>query len=86
LRHDTQKWGNAQFKYLAKTVTVTLSHVRMREVDGDVWWCNISGGTDFCGAFIGGNRELPQEPGVMQCRLLGCAVEAWSEHGRARAW
>ena len=47
----------------------------------DIWWCNISGGTDFCGAFIGGNRELPQEPGVMQCRLLGCAVEAWNEAG-----
>jgi phenylacetate-CoA ligase len=52
-----------------------------RETDGDIWWCNISGGTDFCGAFIGGNRELPQEAGVMQCRLLGCAVEAWNEAG-----
>ena len=51
------------------------------ERGGDIWWCNISGGTDFCGAFIGGNRELPQEPGVMQCRLLGCAVEAWNEAG-----
>ncbi len=47
----------------------------------DIWWCNISGGTDFAGAFIGGHRELPQEPGVMQCRLLGCAVEAWNEAG-----
>jgi acetoacetyl-CoA synthetase len=34
----------------------------------DIWWCNISGGTDFAGAFIGGNRELPQVPGQMQCR------------------
>ncbi|MHB1248605.1 MAG: acetoacetate--CoA ligase [Polaromonas sp.] len=51
------------------------------ERGGDIWWCNISGGTDFCGAFIGGNRELPQEPGVMQCRLMGCAVEAWDEAG-----
>ena len=50
-------------------------------VGADIWWCNISGGTDFCGAFIGGNRELPQEPGVMQCRVLGCAVEAWNEAG-----
>ena len=48
----------------------------------DIWWCNISGGTDFCGAFIGGNRELPQVPGEMQCRLLGCAVEAWNEQGQ----
>ena len=50
-------------------------------VGADIWWCNISGGTDFAGAFIGGNRELPQTPGQMQCRLLGCAVEAWNEQG-----
>ncbi|AVP56572.1 acetoacetate--CoA ligase [Pulveribacter suum] len=46
-----------------------------------VWWCNISGGTDFAGAFIGGNPELPQMPGRMQCRMLGAAVEAWDEAG-----
>ncbi|WHZ09896.1 MAG: Acetoacetyl-CoA synthetase [Burkholderiaceae bacterium] len=51
------------------------------ERGGDIWWCNISGGTDFAGAFIGGNRELPQVFGAMQCRLLGCAVEAWNEQG-----
>jgi acetoacetyl-CoA synthetase len=48
---------------------------------GNIWWCNLSGGTDFAGAFIGGHRELPQVPGEMQCRLLGCAVESWNEHG-----
>jgi acetoacetyl-CoA synthetase len=47
----------------------------------DIWWCNISGGTDFAGAFIGGHRELPQVPGEMQCRLMGCAVEAWNDAG-----
>jgi acetoacetyl-CoA synthetase len=55
----------------------------MREagVDG-IWWCNISGGTDFAGAFIGANREMPQTPGKMQCRMLGAAVEAWNEQGQ----
>ena len=48
----------------------------------DIWWCNISGGTDFAGAFIGGNRELPQTPGKMQCRMLGAAVEAWNDAGQ----
>ncbi len=52
------------------------------ERGGDIWWCNISGGTDFAGAFIGGHRDLPQTPGRMQCRLMGCAVEAWDEQGR----
>ena len=56
---------------------------KVGELGSDIWWCNISGGTDFAGAFIGGHRELPQEPGVMQCRLLGCAVEAWNEAGEA---
>ena len=50
----------------------------------DMWWANMSGGTDFAGAFIGGNRELPQTPGAMQCRLLGCAVEAFNEQGQRR--
>ena len=70
LSPEAQMWGTEQFRRIAKN-----------EVQQDIWWCNISGGTDFCGAFIGGNRELPQEAGVMQCRLLGCAVEAWNEVG-----
>src|SRR4051812_1021310 len=48
-----------------------------------MWWANMSGGTDFAGAFIGATRELPQTPGLMQCRLLGAAVEAFDEQGRA---
>jgi len=71
LSPEAQAWGTEQFARIAHS-----------EAQRDIWWCNISGGTDFCGAFIGGNRELPQEPGVMQCRLLGCAVEAWSEQGQ----
>jgi acetoacetyl-CoA synthetase len=74
LSPDTQNWGTEQFRRVAQTFAPE-QHVP------DIWWCNISGGTDFCGAFIGGNRELPQEAGVMQCRLLGCAVEAWNEAG-----
>lgn len=66
LSPEAQAWGTEQF---AKIGTL------------GIWWCNISGGTDFCGAFIGGNRELPLIPGEMQCRLLGCAVEAWNEQG-----
>jgi len=71
LSEDAQNWGTRQFAAIAQT-----------EAQRDIWWCNISGGTDFAGAFIGGNRELPQTPGRMQCRLMGCAVEAWDEHGQ----
>ena len=68
LSPEVQTWGTEQFRRLG--------------TDG-IWWCNISGGTDFAGAFIGGNRELPQVPGEMQCRLLGCAVQAWNGQGEA---
>ena len=65
LSPETQNWGTEQFK----------------NIGTDIWWCNLSGGTDFAGAFVGGHRELPQEAGVMQCRMLGAAVESWNEAG-----
>ncbi|MEZ5705092.1 MAG: acetoacetate--CoA ligase [Burkholderiaceae bacterium] len=68
LSEEAQNWGTAQF--------------RQFRAGEDIWWSNISGGTDFAGAFIGGNRELPQTPGRMQCRLMGCAVESWNEQGQ----
>jgi acetoacetyl-CoA synthetase len=67
LAEDVQRWGTAQFAALGTP---------------GIWWNNISGGTDFCAAVIGGHRELPLQPGRMQCRHLGCAVEAWNEAGQ----
>ena len=96
LSADAQAWGTQQFRTLHEHGGDKLSAgppqgefapsggSELHEVNergADIWWCNISGGTDFCGAFIGGNRELAQVPGEMQCRLLGCAVEAWNEQG-----
>jgi acetoacetyl-CoA synthetase len=53
---------------------------KLPKVDGrDIWLTPIAGGTDFAGAFIGGNPTLPVVAGEMQCRCLGAAVEAWSE-------
>jgi acetoacetyl-CoA synthetase len=75
LSADTQAWFNERF--------AALANVNGNAAQADMWWANISGGTDFAGAFIGSNRELPQTPGIMQCRLLGCAVEAFNEQGRA---
>lgn len=48
-----------------------------------MWIACISGGTDFCGAFVAGNRMLPLVKGEMQCRSLGAAVFAFDEQGRA---
>ena len=68
LSPQAQQWGVDQFAAIGTP---------------DMWFCNISGGTDFAGAFIGGNRELPHAPGEMQCRLLGCAVESWDASGQS---
>ncbi|SDO31420.1 acetoacetate--CoA ligase [Afipia sp. GAS231] len=74
LSADTQQWFSARFARLAETNGSAAQR--------DIFWANMSGGTDFAGAFIGANPELPQTPGLMQCRLLGAAVEAFNEQGR----
>lgn len=80
LSADVQQWGTDQFRALrAKAQAQGRAGL---PADEDIWWNNISGGTDFCGAFLGGHRELPQVPGVMQCRQLGAAVEAWNDQGQ----
>jgi acetoacetyl-CoA synthetase len=66
LAEDVQAWGTGQFAAIGTS---------------DIWWCNISGGTDFASNFCTCNRELPQQPGKMQCRQLGAAVYAWNEAG-----
>ena len=75
LSAEVQQWGT---KFMA---AAGVDGTRQGRSDG-IWWSNISGGTDFAGAFVGGNRELKQTPGKMQCRMLGAAVEAWNEAGR----
>ncbi|WP_027014461.1 acetoacetate--CoA ligase [Comamonas composti] len=69
LSPEVQEWGTLQFRKI--------------RAGQDIWWNNLSGGTDFAGAFIGGHRELPQRPGIMQCRQLGAAVEAWNDKGES---
>ncbi|RYX96625.1 MAG: acetoacetate--CoA ligase [Comamonadaceae bacterium] len=79
LSEDVQRWGTAEFESVRGSNSGTPDDDR----GGAIFWANISGGTDFAGAFIAGNRELPLVPGEMQCRVLGCAVEAWNEAGEA---
>jgi acetoacetyl-CoA synthetase len=49
----------------------------------DMWLFSTSGGTDVCTAFVAGCPLLPVYEGELQCRALGCAVEAWDEQGRS---
>jgi len=82
LSPEAQAWGTSQFALLRGAAPSGGRELHaVNDRGGNIWWCNISGGTDFASAFIGGNRELPDVPGQMQCRVLGCAVEAWNEQG-----
>ncbi len=53
-----------------------------QKVKKDVWLISLSGGTDICSCFVGGSPLLPVYEGEIQCRLLGCALEAWDEDGK----
>jgi acetoacetyl-CoA synthetase len=53
------------------------------EVSKDVWLTSMSGGTDVCSAFVGGNPLLPVYEGEIQCRALGCSLFAFDEDGNA---
>lgn len=53
-------------------------------VGRDVLLSSISGGTDICSAFVGGNPLSPVWAGEISCRYLGAAVESFSVDGRPR--
>ncbi len=50
-------------------------------VKNDVWLASMSGGTDVCTAFVGGNPLWAVREGEIQCRALGAAVYAFDERG-----
>jgi acetoacetyl-CoA synthetase len=52
------------------------------ELGDHTWLFSTSGGTDMCTAFVGGVPVRPVYLGELQCRCLGCAVQAWDPDGR----
>ena len=53
-----------------------------RDWKADVHLASISGGTDICACFIGGNPVLPVRRGELQCALLGIDVDTLDDEGR----
>lgn len=53
-----------------------------REIKKDIWLVSMSGGSDVCSAFVGGNPTLPVYAGEIQCRALGCNLHAFNEDGQ----
>jgi acetoacetyl-CoA synthetase len=54
-----------------------------RSVKKNVWLISFSGGTDVCSGFVGGCILLPVHKGEIQCRLLGCDLDAVDESGHS---
>jgi acetoacetyl-CoA synthetase len=54
----------------------------MAEVSPDLRLDSTSGGTDVCGAFVGGNDLLPVWAGRISGSLAGCATAAWDDNGK----
>lgn len=50
-------------------------------VKEDVLLVSISGGTDVCTGFIGGNITLPVRAGILAARSLGVKAESYDEEG-----
>lgn len=48
----------------------------------DVQVSSISGGTDICACFLGGNPLLPVHTGELQCALLGMDVDIIDDEGK----
>ena len=53
-----------------------------KNVKENLWLASMSGGTDVCSAFVGGNPTWPVYSGEIQCRALGCKLEAFDEDGK----
>jgi len=51
-------------------------------VSSTVWLSSMSGGTDVCSAFVGGNPLWPVYQGEIQCRALGCSLFCFDEDGK----
>ena len=48
----------------------------------DMQLASISGGTDICGCFVGGNPLSPVWRGEIQGPMLGMAVDVYDEQGK----
>src|SRR5689334_4217886 len=52
------------------------------QIKSDLHLASISGGTDICGCFVGGNPLSPVWRGEIQGPMLGMAVDVFDESGR----
>ncbi|MFT6717449.1 MAG: acetoacetyl-CoA synthetase [Saprospiraceae bacterium] len=52
-----------------------------KHIKNDLWLISLSGGTDVCSGFVGGNPFDDVVEGEIQCRMLGVDLHAYNESG-----
>ena len=58
------------------------TNIGLNKLFPDAHIISLSGGTDVCTAFIGGNPEMNVIPGEIQCKMLGASIEVWDNNGK----
>ena len=58
------------------------TNIGLNKLFPDTHVISLSGGTDVCTAFIGGNPEMNVVPGEIQCKMLGASIEVWDNNGK----
>lgn len=59
----------------------SLYHWVYEAIGSDLMLASVSGGTDTCAAFVGGNPLRPVRAGEITCRFLGTEVQAFGDEG-----
>lgn len=87
MKYDSKP--NTQFKFeKLKAILATASPLTANtfewvyeNIKKDLILVSISGGTDVCTGFVGGNGLLPVRAGIMPSRSLGASVQSFNEAG-----
>ena len=58
------------------------TNIGLNKLFPDTHIISLSGGTDVCTAFIGGNPEMNVIPGEIQCKMLGASIEVCDNNGK----
>lgn len=67
----------------ASPLTANAFKWAYENVKKDLVLISVSGGTDVCTGFVGGNNLLPVRAGVIPTRALGVSVESFNDEGQA---
>ena len=80
---NSKKITDLKFKSIGSTGSPLYeeTNIKLNKLFPETEIISLSGGTDVCSAFIGGNSEMNQVPGQIRCKMLGAPVEVYDEKG-----